>query len=295
MLVFSALFLCFGTYAEIHYTKDYAEILKQLPTYTKKDIDGLVFRRQGSSPDSFMDALGLHQVLVKNGAYQLTSSGLIRISNAKTKPKRIPDDFRLKEVKPKSIIIQGKWIKDISSSKQKEETISNILGKNGRLYIDTDAKNIEIPIEVASCDKLAYYGAVAIPLGETVTFPDQEAGYPIWAMSLGKSYTKDYIMSEKAGGWYLEWHSDRPHFHMPLSKDSAGFYILGKRLNNEAIELTAFSIPFGKAVFTRRGAIHSDSGLIGNRWAVGYTTSQHYSTALLRNNKNEYIKISTAP
>lgn len=291
-LVLSIVFclFSFGIFAKVSYTNDYAQIKKRLPTYTSKDLDGLIFRRQAKSPESFMDALGLHQVFEKNTAYTLSKQGLVKAASL-TGVKKVPEDFRIKAVHPNSVIIRGKWITTLSQKDSKEEKISNILGKNSRLVITTNGKKIHIPIEEASSEKLSYYGAVAIPMGEKVIFPQQEEGYPIWAMSLGKTYAKDYIMSEKAGGWYLEWHTDRPHFHMPLSQDANGFYLLGKKLNKNHYELTAFKIPYGVAVFTKRGAIHSDSGLTGKRWLVGYTTSKHYSTALLRNLKNEYIEV----
>ncbi len=289
-----ALFFCAisrAPYANITYIKDYGEIKKYLPSYTSKDLDGLIFRRQGTSPESFMEALGLHQVFKEQKAYRLSKEGLIASDDLRN-AKKVPDDFKRSMVKPKSIIIEGNWVNAMARAAANFDKTSNILGGNGRLFIDIAGREVNLPLEEARSETLAYYGAVAIPLGEKVVFPSEEAGYPIWLMSLGTTYTKDYIMSEKAGGWYLEWHQDRPHFHMPLAKDAGGFYILGKALSETRFELTAFRIPYGVAVFTKRGAIHSDSGLTGKRWAVGYTTSKHYSTALLRNRKNEYIELS---
>jgi hypothetical protein len=104
------------------------------------------------------------------------------------------------------------------------------LGGNGLFVIETESTRIEVPVENATSEKLAYYGAVALHIGDIVKFPEEEHNYPIWAMSLGKNYVNDYIMTEKAGGWYLEWHTDRPHFHMPLSKDATGVYLLGKKI-----------------------------------------------------------------
>ena len=278
--------------AELSYTKDYSEIQKYLPSYKKKDLDGLIFRRHGKSANSFMHALGFHQTIKKGKAYLLTKEG-IKASKELDGAKSVPDDFLVKIVKPRTTIVIGQWLKNgASTSKIKiQEKISNILGGYGRLLINIDAKKISLPLEIATSEKLGYYGAVAIPMGEKVTFPSEKRNYPIWAMSLGKDYVKDYIMTAKAGGWYLEWHKDRPHFHMPLSKDARGFYILGRSLSNNTFELTAFRIPYGTAVYTKRGAIHCDAGLTGNRWAVGYTTSNNFSTVLLRNRKKEYIEI----
>ena len=276
--------------AKISYTDNYQEIQKFMPSYTASILDGLIFKRQGDESDSFMHALGFHQVIKNNMAYMLTKDGLISSNNIK-EAKRVPSDFIKNTVKPKSTTIEATWLKHSDNKPQKAEKISNILGGYGRLIINTDARKVTLPIELATSEKLAYYGAVAIPMGTTVTFPPEEKEYPIWAMSLGKHYTNGYLMTPKAGGWYLEWHTDRPHFHMPLSSDAGGFYILGKALDNNRFELTAFKIPFGTAVYTKRGAIHTDAGLTGKSWAVGYATSDSFSTVLLRNKQGEYVEL----
>lgn len=274
----------------MRYLKDYSEIQKYLPGYTQSDLDQLIFKRQGKGIDSFMEVFGLHQVVKTNTAYRLTKEGLIA-STELGDAKIAPEDFVQNIKKPNSTILNAQWLNCVESNVQKEEKISNILGGYGRFIMKTDARKLTLPLEIATSEKLAYYGAVAIPMGEKVIFPPEESQYPIWAMSLGKDYTKGYIMSAKAGGWYLEWHQDRPHFHMPLSQDAGGFYILGKAINHTTFELTAFKICFGTAVFTKRGTIHADSGLTGDRWAVGYATSTHFSTVLLRNTQNEYVDI----
>eukprot|EP00479_Gromia_sphaerica_P009985 TRINITY_DN440_c0_g1_i1.p1 TRINITY_DN440_c0_g1~~TRINITY_DN440_c0_g1_i1.p1 ORF type:complete len:191 (-),score=30.44 TRINITY_DN440_c0_g1_i1:404-928(-) len=119
---------------------------------------------------------------------------------------------------------------------------------------------------------LSYYGASFIAIGETVEFPLAEA-FPIWALSVGDQYVDDYVMQpELGGGMYLEYHMDLPHFHMPLSKDAGGTYILGKKMNDMTYRLTAFEIPYGYAIYTCTGALHNDAGLYGPL-LVGYNYS----------------------
>jgi hypothetical protein len=76
---------------------------------------------------------------------------------------------------------------------------------------------------------------------------------------------------------------------MPLSTDTEGYYILGKILNNKLL-LSAFIIPYRKAIYTPKNVIHSDANLIGN-WMVVYTKSKEYSSVLIKNKKNEIVKI----
>ena len=128
-----------------------------------------------------------------------------------------------------------------------------------------------MPIEEATNQSLLYYGATLLSEGDIVRFSNQD--YPIWKMELGTRYVDDYLMTKKGKGFYLEWHNDRPHWHQPVTRDAGGFYLLAKKIPNRSIEeegkdqslmdITAFSIPYGKAVYTRMGVIHCDSGLTG--------------------------------
>ena len=108
----------------------------------------------------------------------------------------------------------------------------------------------------------------------------------------------------------------------PLSEDADGYYLLarvadgkggdsgepvaeeeegdgegegeGAGVAAKVYEITGFRIPFGCAVYTRPGAIHADCGLVGSAWIVGYTDSDHFSTALVRNSEGAFVKLAAA-
>ena len=66
----------------------------------------------------------------------------------------------------------------------------------------------------ATAETLAYYGALLIKSKDVIQFPDDD--FPVFSMNVGEDYVRDFIMTEEGGGFYLEYHSDRPRFHMPI-------------------------------------------------------------------------------
>lgn len=99
---------------------------------------------------------------------------------------------------------------------------NNILGNNGVLTLPTEI--IKVPCVEATEETLVYYGAILLRKGDVVQFPDEE--YPIFRMSVGAHYVDDFVMTERGGGYFLEFHHDKPHFHMPLL--GGGRYILAR-------------------------------------------------------------------
>jgi|JI9StandDraft_1071089.scaffolds.fasta_scaffold01748_15 hypothetical protein len=153
---------------------------------------------------------------------------------------------------------------------------SNILGGNGLLTIPFE--RIEVPCVAAARESLAYYGAILLKERDLIRFPDRE--YPIFKMTVGPRYIDEFLMAERGDGFYLEFHHDKPHFHMPLR--GGGYYILA-RWNEEGtrLRITGFKIADGDAVYTKKGAIHCDAALTGDL-LVGYDKAEDYSTVLLR-------------
>ena len=155
------------------------------------------------------------------------------------------------------LILDAVWDKDVRAISDLERG-SNILGGNGRLIVDKTT--LSIPVVVATPQTLAYYGAKMFRIGTIVEFDLQ---FPIWSMNIGSNYLKQYILTPKAGGLYLEFHLDKPHLHMPLNSDSKGYYILAKNISTpqeSKFILSAFKIPLGYFVYTCKGAIHCDAG-----------------------------------
>lgn len=263
-----------------------------MPNLSIQNIEDLLIFRKGKTSESYMRALGWHLKFTKNKSYRVSDKGLVPANNGEPS-KKIPKDFMPSEIrKPRYAVLRGRWNPDTQNQNSIYDKDANILGENQYFVANLSDLKVDIPVMEASVETLAYYGAVLVEFGDTVQFPDIHAGYPLWVMSLGKDYVQDYLMTPKAGGWYLEWHTDRPHFHMPLSEDSGGAYILAKRVGEDLYHITAFHIPYGKGVYTKAGVIHCDAGLTGHRWLVGYTTSKHYSTVLLRNKDFDYLSLS---
>lgn len=272
------------------------EIYTKLPEYDVVTLQNLMVNRVGSE-QGYMKTKGLHCVIQEGQLYQLSPDGL-RVYDSAIEGKEIHNlsysmsqQEMVENIPPNRAILVGDWIEASDENYFESERASNILGVNGRLCISTEKRVFHIPIEIASPEKLSYYGAVAVEMGAIVKFPSEETGYPIWGMNIGPTYSQDYIMTDKGGGWYLEWHLDRPHFHMPLSEDASGVYLLAKKIEAGKYEVTAFHIPYGIGVFTRRGVIHCDAGLVGENWVVGYSTAREFSTVLLRNQQDERIQL----
>ena len=72
-------------------------------------------------------------------------------------------------------------------------------------------------------------------------------------MSVGATYAAEYIMN--GTGAYLKWH-DVPHLHMPLNDKCEGRLVLGV-IKQDTLKLSAFRIPFGKAIFMTPYTLHN--------------------------------------
>lgn len=161
---------------------------------------------------------------------------------------------------------------------------NNILGDNGILTLPSET--LMIPCVEATDQTLGYYGAILIQKGDVIRFPDEE--YPIFRMSVGARYVDDFVMTE-GGGFYLEFHHDKPHFHMPL--EGGGYYILARwNEGRTKLHITGFKISDGAAVYTKKGAIHCDAALTGDL-LVGYDQAEDCSTVLLRTIDKKKTKI----
>jgi hypothetical protein len=149
---------------------------------------------------------------------------------------------------------------------------SNILGSSSKLEVTS---NINIP--TINSDALWYYNTKLYNINDIISFDED---LPLFEMEVGRNYVPEYIM-KKAGGVYLEEHT-RPHFHMPLTKEAAGHIILGKHTQG-GIHVSAFQIPFGKALFMPNNTIHNDCFLTG-KYNVIYSKTPDYKTMLLTHN-----------
>lgn len=170
---------------------------------------------------------------------------------------------------------------DDSSSEEdisNKNTFSNILGHNVKLNCDSNYYYFK-PI-IATNENVSYYNCKLIDEGETFHFysPEEMA---LFNMNISFNYIKDYIMDEnKGGGIYLEYHN-LPHIYIPLNDNCSGYIILAKQKKSNIYDVSAFKIPYGKALIIPSNIIHNDCFLIGD-YNVVYGKSTNYSTAILK-------------
>lgn len=241
--------------------------------------NSLFVNRGAKGANMTTDALSL--IVKNNQVYKIKECGLalssqtlyaIDLEDRATHPEKI-------EV-PLYLEVEAHW----DQTPQESGAGNNILGDNGILTLPFEI--LDVPSVEATNETLAYYGAMLIHKGDVVRFPDDE--YPLFRMTVGDRYIDDFVMGE-GGGFYLEFHYDKPHFHMPLQ--GGGHYILA-RWNEEGtkLQITGFKIPDGYAVYTKKGAIHCDAALTGDL-LVGYDQAEDSSTVLLRTPNNDMTRI----
>lgn len=245
--------------------------------YIIKHFPKILVNRKGPDPYAYMKTTDILGHVETGNTYTVNSDGL-QLTQIDKNGKKILDDSQYLDIS--SIMLKNKWSNNNTKNKDKDNG-SNILGSDDQFMVDAD--KIYIPITDTTKRNLEYFGAKLLNIGDTLTI-DTPYPLPITTMEIGKNYVKDYLLQEGLGnGCYLEYH-DTPHFHMPLDDKSSGYLILGKIINDD-IHLTAFNIPYGKAIYTLPFTIHCDAFLIG-KYIVLYTVTPHYSTALLKHNDN---------
>jgi len=266
------------------------KIQQSLPTADRSSAHLLFFERIGLSKDSNMTILDLSTVAKSGHVYSLNLQGFEEKKKEKSELHiRTLEISQQCDTPPRHAEVDGIWDETVDISGEG----NNILGGNGKFFIDED--KLDIPVMEATQEALAYYGCSLLTLGEWVEFP--LPSFPIWTMLIGKDYLKNFIMTSKGGGLYIEYHTDKPHIHMPMNKDASGYYLLVKKVTSAGAKiknkyhLTAFKIPFGKAVYTCKGVIHCDAGLIGE-WMVGYDNAHTYSTALIRTDAGMMVDVN---
>lgn len=161
---------------------------------------------------------------------------------------------------------------------------NNILGSNHILYTLHRIDQILIPIADCNSANLSYYGAELITPTKPYFKLDNASQMPLFNMSIGCDYIKDYLLQPGLGdGFYMEKHNT-PHIHIPIDNSSSGYYILGEIINNN-LYATAFEIPPNCAIYTPPNIYHCDAALVGN-WNVMYACASQYITYILHNNDN---------
>lgn len=269
--------------APAHYISDIHQAASALGSISPDVVRSLLEVNRGTAGAN-MTTLGLAMAVTNTETYTLKGSTLKPLSSASasrvvdletkaSNPPRIETPLHLE--------IQAIWDdKTLISGSG-----NNILGGNGRLILEPSL--IEIPSVEATDALLGYYGATLIEQDDIIHFPDEE--FPLFVMEVGDRYVEDTLMTDAGGGFYLEYHHDKPHFHLPMR--GSGNYLLAKWSEDHTkLQITGFRIPDGKAVYSKKGAIHCDAALTGDL-LVGYSVAKDCSTVLLQNKDGKRVEV----
>lgn len=238
--------------------------------YIVKNFSKILVNRKGDNKDAYMKTTDILGHVETDNTYIIKPDGLELTDTP------IPTQPIQPTQPPNTVILKNRW----NLENKLKVVNSNILGSNVEFVVDMDT--ITIPIAETSSTNLEYFGAQLLKHGDTITISTPYP-IPITKMDIGKNYVSNYLLTEKGGGCYLEYH-DTPHLHMPVNSESSGYLILGKQTDTH-IYLAAFQIPYGYAIYTFPFTIHCDGFLVG-QYVVLYTVTPNYSTALLRYNEN---------
>ena len=260
-------------------------------TFTKLAVD-----RWGDSPHSNMTTRSLEQLVDGKTIYRFeTGKGVLpQVIQFKDSTFR---EFHSTHNIPKGLkhaTLEAVW--DPATGLKDD---SNILGGNGKFLANTQETSIEIPVVSATEEYLSYYRAHLLRDGDSFQFQTHRK-FPIFTMEIGENYVPGYIMKSKKG-FYLEYHNE-PHYHEPINIAARGSYLLAKEVGwaeapasgakpRKIYHLTAFTIPYGTAVYSEPGAIHDDATTIGD-WRVGYIDATRFSTVTVLNLKEELLNLS---
>lgn len=252
-------------------------------------LEKLAVHRCGSIPDSCMNTNTLEKIINYKTPYVFSSERGVELSSEVFCEKGVPSAHKRASWRQQTDILplgmpyakyKGTWLKK-ATTKQDD---ANILGGYSKLMFDTRGKELAIPSCVATEEYLSYYKAHLLQSGDCFLF-DTQREYPIFTMEVGTNYIEGFI---KKKGIYLEYHNE-PHFHQPMESSSRGHYILAREVPGEPgyFHITAFAIPFGRAVYSEPFAIHCDAHTVG-KWRVGYIDAEEFSTALLYNSNDQF-------
>lgn len=242
----------------------------------------IIVERQGISSESYMKTIKIER------EYQGSCDFIFDAKTLSLRPARGRKTLRYPSIgNPKSITLACRWKerRNLDQEDRQRES-NNILGSNSLCFFPNISKTV-IKIPIIAEQDLIQFGCLLFKDQDIFNLYSRKVIYET-QVDIGKDYIKDYIMQPTLGeGIYLECH-DAPHIHVPLTRESTGYLILGHRYHPKEIALGAFRIPFGMGVYTPNGVIHNDCFLIGS-YKVFYTVTDKYSTVLLRNKNKELV------
>jgi len=272
-----------------------------MPTLNGKYSDIIVERRGKDSSkqrEAFMITEGIMMEVFRGETYAMVVNP--KTATPEIQKRMVPVGGKVKqrtaispEVCPQFLELPCKW--DVERVIQHQEE-TNIFGKNSMLLVDRDV--VTVPISATTPENLACFGAELITPADTFAFdiPPLRDCLPLSKMRVGKDYVGGFIMRDAEdvvggsdetcfSGVYLERH-DVPHFHMPLNDSTRGCLMLGKIEkcgdgdgdgDGKKLQLCAFNIAYGTAVYTHPWTLHNDCFLVGE-FAVVYASTENFHT-----------------
>ena len=238
----------------------------------------VIVDRNGDILNSNMVTLKITKEIFPKVNYRVTKKSLVPSNNSSKF-----EGHCYQGTEPQKVIVVAQWKSDPDGLPDS----SNILGSLGLFIVNEN--EIKIPKAETNRENLGYYGAKLLEEGDILRF-ETDKEIPLTEVYVGSNYIDGYILNEKyANGVYIEKHN-RPHFHKPLNKEATGYLILGRSIGDNLYAFSAFSIPYGYAVYTPPNTIHNDCFLIG-KYAVVYSVTPEYSTVRICDQNYEMIKV----
>jgi len=235
-------------------------------------MDDLFIRRKGDTDESHMITNTMMNLFTDTNQVVVFKDGYLQ-----QEPSRRIPPYRRKWKVPRYAEISGKWANTATLSPH-----NNIFGKNDVFWTDVDT--IHIPVETTTDEHVGFYGARIVRERDIFNLRNP-CPMPMFDMSIGKNYVKDFI-NKPENGFYIEEHNT-PHFHQPKLPTASGHIVLGKYMN-DTLYLTRFAIPYGCGMYIPPYILHSDAELVGD-YFVMYTKATDYKTAILKTDAGNCI------
>ena len=164
---------------------------------------------------------------------------------------------------------------------------SHVQGKSGRVVFPADFDG-KIPVDVATNDHLAYYGATLATSNQMQVSLLYRHG--IQDFTYENNYLDEYVTKEGAlGGSGIEKH-DFAHLDCPLEEES-GTFIIAKFTDDGDLHLTGFKIPTRHTLYLPGGVIHSNDYLKGTWRTMLSDEAEIDHVQLVRQNRKDKVEV----
>lgn len=166
--------------------------------------------------------------------------------------------------KPPMVAVRANWYTAQQALEKGIKVVSggdaNTFGSMGTLLVPP---GFEIPTVTATKDNVRYYGLQLIDTGSDFSVTSDKTPIALMQYDYTKDYKKEFLMKKHGGGGiFVETH-DFPHIHIPTSERCGGYIVIGKPVATDEFHFSAFSIPYGTALYTPSNTIHGDGTLVG--------------------------------